>query len=116
MAAGPPPRGRRPPPLVQTQPRAQRPRSVANWQALLPALEAMPEVAAVSPMVAGAGLALRGEAQRARSRWWASSWTATTASSACAPRWCRARPGWGRAKPSSAASWPTTWACAWATG
>ena len=50
--------------LVQTQPRAQRPRSVANWQALLPALEAMPEVTAVSPMVTGAGLALRGEAQR----------------------------------------------------
>ena len=51
--------------LVQTQPRAQRPRSLANWQALVPLLEAMPEVAAVSPMVAGAGLALRGEAQKA---------------------------------------------------
>ena len=50
--------------LVQTQPRAQRPRSVANWQALVPLLEAMPGVAAVSPMVAGAGLALRGEAQK----------------------------------------------------
>jgi lipoprotein-releasing system permease protein len=50
--------------LVQTQPRAQRPRSVSNWQALLPALEAMPEVTAVSPMATGAGLALRGEAQR----------------------------------------------------
>lgn len=50
--------------LDQTQPRAQRPRSLANWQALLPLLEALPEVAAVSPMVAGAGLALRGEAQK----------------------------------------------------
>jgi lipoprotein-releasing system permease protein len=37
---------------------------VSNWQALLPALEAMPEVTAVSPMATGAGLALRGEAQR----------------------------------------------------
>ncbi len=50
--------------LEQTQPRAQRARSLANWQALVPLLEAMPEVAAVSPMVAGAGLALRGEAQK----------------------------------------------------
>ena len=49
---------------TQTQPRAQRTRSLANWQALLPLLEALPEVAAVSPMVAGAGLAQRGEAQR----------------------------------------------------
>ena len=48
--------------LVQTQPRAQRPRSIANWQALLPLLEALPGVAAVSPSVAGAGLAQRGEA------------------------------------------------------
>ncbi|MCU0763416.1 MAG: ABC transporter permease [Hydrogenophaga sp.] len=48
--------------LTETQPRAQRLRSVANWQLLLPQLEAMPGVAAVSPMVAGAGLALRGEA------------------------------------------------------
>ncbi len=50
--------------LTQTQPRAQRTRSVANWQALLPLLEALPDVVAVSPMVAGAGLAQRGEAQR----------------------------------------------------
>ena len=50
--------------LEQTQPRAQRARSLANWQALVPLLEALPEVAAVSPMVAGAGLALRGEAQK----------------------------------------------------
>ncbi len=50
--------------LVQTQPRSQRPRSIANWAALVPLLEAMPAVAAVSPMVAGAGLAQRGEASK----------------------------------------------------
>ncbi|GAB4121258.1 MAG: ABC transporter permease [Rubrivivax sp.] len=50
--------------LLQTQPRAQRPRSIVNWQALLPVLEGLPGVAAVSPMVAGAGLAQRGEASR----------------------------------------------------
>ena len=48
--------------LTETQPRAQRLRAVANWQALLPLLEKMPSVAGVSPMVSGAGLALRGEA------------------------------------------------------
>jgi lipoprotein-releasing system permease protein len=48
--------------LTETQPRVQRPRSVANWQALLPFLEKRPNVAGVSPMVSGAGLALRGEA------------------------------------------------------
>ena len=48
--------------LSETQPRVQRLRSVTNWQALLPLLEQMPAVAAVSPMVSGAGLALRGEA------------------------------------------------------
>ncbi len=50
--------------LVQTQPRLQRPRSIADWQTLLPLLEAQPEVAAVSPTVVTAGLALRGEAAR----------------------------------------------------
>ncbi len=50
--------------LAQTQPRAQRPRSIPSWAALVPVLEAMPEVAAVSPMVAGAGLAQRGEASK----------------------------------------------------
>ncbi|MFN3376443.1 MAG: ABC transporter permease [Burkholderiaceae bacterium] len=48
--------------LSEAQPRAQRLRAVANWQALVPVLEAMPEVAGVSPMVSGSGLALRGEA------------------------------------------------------
>jgi lipoprotein-releasing system permease protein len=50
--------------LTQTQPRAQRPRSMANWQALVPVLEAMPEIGAVSPMVSAAGLAVRGEASK----------------------------------------------------
>ena len=48
--------------LVHTQPRVQRPRTIANWQALVPILEALPAVVGVSPMVAGAGLARRGEA------------------------------------------------------
>ena len=48
--------------LSETQPRAQRLRSVVNWQALVPLLENLPQVAGVSPMVSGSGLALRGEA------------------------------------------------------
>ena len=51
--------------LEQTQPRAQRSRTIVNWQALLPLLEATPKVAAVSPMVSGAALAQRGEASKA---------------------------------------------------
>jgi lipoprotein-releasing system permease protein len=51
--------------LADTQARAQRPRSVANWQALLPLLERMPAITAVSPLVAGSALALRGEAAQA---------------------------------------------------
>ncbi len=51
--------------LSETQPRAQRLRSVANWQALVPLLERLPPVAGVSPMVSGSGLALRGEASQA---------------------------------------------------
>jgi len=50
--------------LTETQPRAQRLRSVVNWPLLLPVLEAMPEISDVSPMVSGSGLALRGEAQQ----------------------------------------------------
>ena len=50
--------------LVQTQPRAQRPRSIGNWQLLVPLLEAMPQVKGVSPMVSAAGLAQRGEASK----------------------------------------------------
>jgi lipoprotein-releasing system permease protein len=44
------------------QAKAQRLRSVSNWQSLLPLLEARPGVAAVSPIVSGGGLAVRGEA------------------------------------------------------
>ena len=51
--------------LSEVQVRAQRLRTVANWQALVPVLERLPGVAAVSPMVSGAGLALRGEASQA---------------------------------------------------
>ena len=51
--------------LSQTQPRAQRIRSIANWQALVPLLEANPVITAVSPMLAGGALALRGEATQA---------------------------------------------------
>lgn len=50
--------------MTQTQTRAQRPRDLSQWSQMLPLLEDMPGVAAVSPMVAGAGLAVRGEAQR----------------------------------------------------
>ncbi len=51
--------------LVQTQPRRQQPRSLGNWQALASTLQAMPTIAAVSPLVTTAGLALRGEASQA---------------------------------------------------
>ena len=51
--------------LSETQPRAQRLRSIANWQALVPLLQANPAIIAVSPMAAGGGLALRGEATQA---------------------------------------------------
>jgi lipoprotein-releasing system permease protein len=44
------------------QSKAQRLRSVSNWQTLLPLLERQPEVVAVSPIVSGGGLAVRGEA------------------------------------------------------
>ena len=50
--------------LSDTQPRAQRLRSIANWQQLVPVLEREPGVVAVSPMVSGSGLALRGEASQ----------------------------------------------------
>lgn len=50
--------------LTDVQPRAQRLRSVANWQQLLPVLEQLDGVTAVSPMVSGSALALRGEASQ----------------------------------------------------
>jgi len=51
--------------LSDTQARAQRLRTVADWPAVVTALERREGVAAVSPMVAGAALARRGEATRA---------------------------------------------------
>lgn len=51
--------------FTDIQARAQRLRSVANWQALLPLLERMPAITGVSPLVSGSGLALRGEAAQA---------------------------------------------------
>lgn len=100
--------------LTETQPRVQRLRSVANWQALLPLLEQMDSIAAVSPMVSGSGLALRGEAAQAIALMgW--SWSVTTVSWACAARWSAVRRDWTRARPSSAVTSRPTWACAWAT-
>jgi lipoprotein-releasing system permease protein len=51
--------------LTRTQPREQRPRAIANWAPLMAALEARPDIAAVSPMVSAAGLGQRGEASAA---------------------------------------------------
>jgi lipoprotein-releasing system permease protein len=50
--------------LTESQPRAQRPRSPENWRLLMPILEAIPGVAAVSPLVTAGGLALRGEVSK----------------------------------------------------
>ena len=52
-------------PFSDQQPRAQRLRNLSNWPQLVTSLDAMAGVAAVSPLVAGAGLAQRGEATRA---------------------------------------------------
>jgi lipoprotein-releasing system permease protein len=51
--------------MSDTQAREQRPRSMINWQALVPLLERREDITAVSPMVSGSGLALRGEATQA---------------------------------------------------
>jgi lipoprotein-releasing system permease protein len=50
--------------LTLVQPRAQRPRSPANWQILVPLLEQTPGVRAVSPLISAGGLALRGEVSK----------------------------------------------------
>jgi lipoprotein-releasing system permease protein len=52
-------------PFSDLQPRAQRLRSLSNWPLVVASLESRPGVAAVSPLVAGSGLAQRGEATRA---------------------------------------------------
>jgi lipoprotein-releasing system permease protein len=50
--------------IIRTQPRPQQSHSITNWQQLIPWLEAMPSVIAVSPKVSTAGIAVRGEASR----------------------------------------------------
>src|SRR5574343_1534929 len=50
--------------LSTTQPRDQRLRTLDGWPALMAALERRPGITAVSPMIATAGLAQRGEASR----------------------------------------------------
>jgi len=52
-------------PFSDLQPRAQRLRNLTNWPLVVARLERQPGVAAVSPLVAGSGLAQRGEATRA---------------------------------------------------
>lgn len=51
--------------FTDVQARAQRLQTVANWPAVMATIEQRPGVAAVSPLVAGAALARRGEATRA---------------------------------------------------
>lgn len=48
--------------LMQEVPRAQRLRSINNWQALEGLLDSLPELVAVSPIVSGPAFARRGEA------------------------------------------------------
>ncbi|MFN0186647.1 MAG: ABC transporter permease [Aquabacterium sp.] len=50
--------------LRDVQARAQRPRSIDNWQPLLRELAATPGVSAATAVVSGSGLALRGEGSR----------------------------------------------------
>jgi lipoprotein-releasing system permease protein len=47
------------------QPRAQRLRSVDQWQTVRRTLEAMPDVVVVAPVLSGAGFVVRGDANRA---------------------------------------------------
>jgi len=48
----------------EIQPRAQRTRSIDNWQTMLTEMEKQANVVAVTSVVSGAGLAIRGEASR----------------------------------------------------
>lgn len=48
----------------QVQPRAQRTRSIDNWQAIMAEMQATPNIIAVTPVASGAALAVRGEASR----------------------------------------------------
>jgi len=49
--------------LVLETPRAQRLRSITNWQDVLAALDAAPDVKAASPLISGPALAVRGSAR-----------------------------------------------------
>jgi lipoprotein-releasing system permease protein len=49
--------------VVQTAPRTIR--SINNWQQVIAAFEAVPTVVAVSPMISGAAIAIRGEGRNA---------------------------------------------------
>lgn len=51
--------------LPSVQPREQRLRSIDQWQAVMPLIERLPGVSAVSPMAAGPGTVTRGEARKA---------------------------------------------------
>ena len=51
-------------PLAQVQARAQRLRSVDQWQALQAELDALPGIRAVSPVAAGPGLVARGDVNK----------------------------------------------------
>ncbi|MDZ4700817.1 MAG: FtsX-like permease family protein [Rhodothermales bacterium] len=51
-------------PLILEDPRPQRLRAISNWSVLVDALDRMPAVTAVSPMVVGPALAQRGMATR----------------------------------------------------
>jgi lipoprotein-releasing system permease protein len=50
--------------MPRVEARAQRLRSIDQWQALEPVLDAMPGITAVSPMVSGPAFALRGDASK----------------------------------------------------
>ena len=50
--------------LPRVEARAQRLRSIDQWQALEPVLDATPGITAVSPMVSGPAFALRGDASK----------------------------------------------------
>jgi len=50
--------------VARVEPRAQRLRSIDQWERVFPELERMPQVTAASPMVTGPGFALRGNATK----------------------------------------------------
>ncbi len=50
--------------IARVEPRAQRLRSIDQWERVLPELERQPQVTAASPMVTGPAFALRGSANK----------------------------------------------------